>query len=115
MVGAPHRQPTSASAPMKSRVSPTGSYLFRVQKKRDLERRRIWAFSGSENLNTRTGHTRGRTRNGLFWVVTACVLQEVFLVQGVVLLSVIGSVFGKIFTVKVLVLKVIPVGPLSSC
>ena len=36
MVGAPHRQPTSASAPMKSRVSPTGSYLFRVQKKRDL-------------------------------------------------------------------------------
>ena len=38
MVGAPHRQPTSASAPMKSRVSPTGSYLFRVQKKRDLIR-----------------------------------------------------------------------------
>ena len=36
MVGAPHRQPTSASAPMKSRVSPTGSYLFRVQKKRDI-------------------------------------------------------------------------------
>ena len=36
MVGAPHRQPTSASAPMKSRVGPTGSYLFRVQKKPDL-------------------------------------------------------------------------------
>ena len=42
MVGAPHRQPTSASAPMKSRVSPTGSYLFRVQKKRDLSRSQLF-------------------------------------------------------------------------